>query len=300
MPVPYTKPWLSVPDQIAKLQGYGLIINDVPDATLFLEHLNYYRLSGYGLAFEKSRHVYIPGTSFELIRQSYEFDRALRDLLTEALEIIELDMRTVVAHSFAKTHGPFGHKDPINFFTTFAHRNWLNIVKEETKRSRELFVQHYKKNYSEYPILPIWEATEIMSFGALSRMYHGMVKADQKNVASRCHIQPATLGSWLHHLVYVRNLCAHHSRLWDRVWVIKPDLPAGKAWLPPGLPGNGRLFATLLLQNTLLRRCAAEQTFVADWRKRVASLITGQSPAVSNAALKMDLPADWQNHTLWN
>ena len=299
MSVPYTKLWLSVPDQVAKLQGYGLIINDVPAATLFLEHLNYYRFSGYCLAFEQVRHVFNSGTTFDQVRQSYEFDRALRDLLTEALEIIELDVRTTVAHSYAKTHGPFGHRAALNFFTTFDHADWLRKVKYETKRSKELFVEHFKKTYKEYPILPIWEATEIMSFGALSLMYHGMNKADQKHVVARYGLQPAVLGSWLHHLVYVRNLCAHHSRLWDRVWAIKPELPPGKLWMPPGVPSNGRILAALFIQNTLLRHCKAEQAFAADWRARVEALLANQLPNVPNASLLMDLSPSWHNHPLW-
>jgi abortive infection bacteriophage resistance protein len=300
MPIPYTKPWLSVPDQIAKLTGYGLIIADVPAATTFLEHFNYYRFSGYCLAFEQSRHVLIPGTTFEQIRQAYEFDRALRDLVTESLEIIELDVRTTVAHSFSKSHGPFGHKDPALFFKTFDHKKWLSSICSETKRSSELFVKHFENNYSEYPLLPIWEATEIMSFGGLSRMYHGMKKTDQRDVSYRYHLQPATLGSWLHHLVYTRNLCAHHARLWDRVWTIKPDLPAGKLWLPPGVPSNGRLFASLLIQNALLRCCSAEQAFVSLWRGRVESLLSSQMPTVQDANRKMDLIIDWSAHPLWS
>jgi len=45
----------------------------------FLRHINYYRFSGYGLAFEQSRHQFILGTTFGQIRDTYEFDRALRD-----------------------------------------------------------------------------------------------------------------------------------------------------------------------------------------------------------------------------
>ena len=306
MPVPYTKTWLSISGQVQKLKDAGLVIRDDTAASLFLQHINYFRFSGYALAFEKSRHVFIPGTTFEQIRLAYEFDRALRDFVTESLEIIELDLRTAVAHTFAQTHGPFGHTLASNFMPVFdhpkreyTHADWLEKVRNEVRRSRSLFIDHFKAHYLEYPDLPIWETTEIMSFGALSRMYRGMNKPDQKRVSSRYGLQPATLGSWILHLVYVRNLCAHHARLWDSLWSIKPDLPAGNIWMPPLLPGNGRLFATLLIQNTLLRNCPSEKNFANGWRLRVETLITQHAPAAPSAALKMGLPSDWRAHPSW-
>lgn len=244
----------------------GLVIRDETTAELFLQHINYFRFSGYALAFEQTRHVFISGTTFEQVRLAYEFDRALRDLVTESLEVIELDLRTAVAHTFSQTHGPFGHTAASNFMTVFdhpkreyTHADWLEKLQGEVRRTRNLFIDHYKEHYQEYPDLPIWESTEIMSFGALARMYRGMKKEDQKRVSSRYGLQPATLASWILHLVYVRNICAHHARLWDCLWSIKPDLPAGKIWEPPLLTGNGRLFATLLIQNALLCHCTAEK-----------------------------------------
>jgi abortive infection bacteriophage resistance protein len=300
MSIPYQKPWLPIGDQLQKLRTGGLQIADDAAAAGFLRHLNYYRFTGYGLAFEQSRHHFIPGTTFEQIRHAYEFDRALRDLFTESIEVIELDLRTTIAHTFGETYGPFGHVDQTHFFEQATHPDWLSKLRAETKRSRELFVAHYKTKYQEYPDLPIWVATEVMSFGALSMMFAGMHKADQKRVAARYGLQPLTLASCIHHLVYVRNLCAHHARLWDRVWAIKPDLPAGKFWLSPHLPDNSRLFASLLLQSTLLRRIRTEQTFAQGWGQRMQSLIGTQLPTCPDPLIKMGLPKDWANNPLWS
>ncbi len=295
----YRKTWLSVAEQLEKLTNRGLVIVDQDEATDFLSHLNYYRFTGYGLAFEKPRHTYLPGTTFEQIRQAYAFDCALRDLFTESLELIEVDLRTTIAHTFGESHGPFGHIDPNRFYRAADHPDWLAKLRGEAKRSRELFIEHYKVTYQEFPDLPIWIATEVMSFGALSRMFEAMEKSDQKRIASRYRMQPLTLASCIHHLVYVRNVCAHHSRLWDRVWAIKPDLPAGKLWSPPHLPDNTQLFASLLLQSALLRQIPVEQNFVHDWRQRVQDLIENQRPSCSNPLRKMGLPNQWHQHPLW-
>lgn len=300
MTVPYTKPWLSVSGQIEKLKTYGLVVQDHQSASEFLEHLNYYRFSGYGVAFEKVRHVFLTGTTFEDIIDAYYFDRALRDLVTESLEVIELDLRAALAYDFGQHYGAFGHASQDSFFHRFKHKAWLDKLYDETKRSDEAFVKHYRNTYSEFPDLPIWVATEIMSFGALSRMYSGMIKADQKTIAARYGMQPRTLQSWMHHLVYVRNLCAHHVRLWDRIWAIRPDLPPGHNWRPPLLPTNQHLFVTLLVQAKLLGQCPAEKNFSTEWRNRIECLIEKKKPRTARADQLMGLPANWKDHPVWS
>ena len=311
MKVPYGKKWQSISKQLQKLEDAGLFIEDTAAAESFLRHLNYYRFSGYGLAFERTRHQFVSGATFEQIRHAYEFDRALRDLVYESMEVIELDIRTTVAYTFGETYQAFGHSDANNFYNVtkqaagakaqaaFNHKQWHSSLKSETKRSSERFIQHFKTKYSEHPDLPIWVATEIMSFGTLSRMIEGMLKPDLKRIASHYKLQPLTFISCLHHLVYVRNLCAHHARLWDREWAIKPDLPLGKLWSPPLLPGNERLFASLLLQRSMLKACPAEQTFADDWRNRVQQLIETRLPQCPASLAHMGMPQDWQQHPIW-
>lgn len=242
----YSKMWLSHADQVQLVQQRGLVVSDVPKAEQFLAHLNYYRFSGYCLAFESRRHTFEAGTTFEQVVEAYQFDLTLRDLLTEALEVVEVDLRAAIAFHFGDQYGAFGHTDAANFFARLDHQDWLNRLRDEARRSSELFVKHFKQTYTEFPDLPVWIVTEIMSFGGLSIMVKGMVRRDQRAIAGQYGLQGRILQSWMHHLVFVRNLCAHHSRLWDRVWAIKPTLPHGNDWQPPALRSNRHLFATLV------------------------------------------------------
>lgn len=294
----FAKPWLSCADQVALLQSRGLVVRDPTAAAAFLLHVNYYRFSGYCVAFESSRHAFLPNVTFEQVQASYEFDRVLRDLVTEALELVEVDFRSAISHHFGQRHGPFGHTDPVAFFRRFQHAVWFAKLQEETGRSREPFVTHYKTNYAGTPDLPVWMATEVMSFGALSLMFSGMLRDDQRVIAARYGLQPNHLRSWMHHFVYVRNLCAHHSRLWDRVWAIKPNLPPGKYWSRPLLTGNDRLFATLLALYALLRRCPAVSPFDEEWRTRLHAHIANPPKAPRPLEL-MGLTADWNEHPAW-
>lgn len=294
----YQKPWLSFRDQVALFQSRGLVIADLSAAEDFLRHTNYYRFSGYCVAFEAARHQFQAGTTFEQVQDVYEFDRILRDYVTEALEVVEIDFRTAVAYHFGQTHGPFGHTNPANFFKRFDHHTWLGRLHDESTRSKERFVEHFRLQYSGFPDLPVWVITEIMSFGGLSKMCNGMLRSDQKAIAHQYGLQPRDWVSWLHHLTYVRNLCAHHARLWDRQWSISPYLPGARHWQPPAVPSNKRLFVTLLILHYLMKRCPSVARFAADWRGRVETLID-QAPPMSGASALMGLGTNWKTHPLW-
>lgn len=294
----YRKPWLSHADQTATLVARGLTVTDRTAAETFLSHVNYYRFSGYCLAFEQPRHAFLGRVTFEDIAGAYAFDVALRDLLTEALEVIEIDVRSCLAYHFGKTHGAFGHTDAANFFGKFDHVDLMKRLREEANRSSELFIRHFQSSYDEYPDLPVWMLTEVVSFGTMTRMYRGMVRIDQQHVASRYALQPDVFGTVLLHLVYVRNLCAHHSRLWDRAWSVKAKLPAKPQWQPPIMPGNNRLYSTVVLTQHLLSNCHAIGTFAHEWKSRLFSLMN-HPPNTPRAMSCMGMPASWDQHPVW-
>jgi abortive infection bacteriophage resistance protein len=294
----FAKPWLSYADQVQLLLQRGLVVADPTAAEQFLSHLNYYRLSGYCLAFEDSRHQFVAGTTFEQVVEAYQFDLTLRDLVTEALEVIEVDLRAAIAYHFGQKYGAFGHTAPASFFKNFHHGDWLDRLREEAQRSNELFVTHFKNNYSEFPDLPVWIVMEVMSFGGLSRMVSGMDKLDQRALGNRYGFQARVMWKTTHHLTYVRNLCAHHSRLWDRAWAIKPELPAGKNWTVPLLPGNNKLFCTLLLLRQIMKRIPAIATFASEWKDRVETHL-GSPPSSADRFNRMGLTANWNQHPVW-
>jgi abortive infection bacteriophage resistance protein len=297
--VPYDKPWLSTADQVARLAQRGLSVNDIPAAEAFLSHVNYYRFSGYCLAFEDQRHQFRNGTRFEDVREAYFFDVKLRDIVLEALEVIEIDFRTTVAHAFSRSHGAYGHTDASVFYPRFNHAEWLEAIRQEASRSRELFVTHFRGKYQDFPDLPIWIATEVMSYGSLSRMYDGMKKEDQKAAAINYQVhKPRVLSSVMHHFVYVRNICAHHARLWDKFWSIKPIAPQGHMWQSPSVPDANRLFLTLLLIYHLLKRCSSLGDYPQTWKERLHPLLQSP-PSTTDPYAVMGMPPRWDQHPVW-
>ena len=293
----YSKPWLSVEDQVQLLETRGLKLGDRKEAIQFLRHVNYYRFSGYCLAFQKVSSAF-ENVQFIEIQNAYKFDVALRDVLTEALEVIEIDVRANLALIFGQRYGAYGHTVRANFRTTFKFEEWTSKIHEEADRSKELFVTHFRNQYAGFPNLPCWVVTEIMSFGSLSQMYEGSLDQCQTPIASRYSMQKGDLESALHHLSYVRNVCAHHCRLWDRQWNISPKLPHNQYWLPPLVPRRDRLFVTILLIYRILKRCPLQTGFAIEWRRRINDLLR-TPPSAPNALSRMGMPADWFNHPYW-
>ena len=55
-------------------------------------------------------------------------------------------------------------------------------------------------------------------------------------------------------MTYVRNICAHHARLWNREFAIKPDilLKPKRSWMQPAYNINQRTFYFLSILKYLL------------------------------------------------
>lgn len=297
---PYAKPALSFADQLALLQRRGMAIVDPATAVTRLASISYYRLSAYWYSFRQRdasgaiQSHFVTGTSFDTVLEFYEFDRRLRLLVMDALERVEVAVRTAVAYRLGSTYGAFGHEDPANFHPQFDHANWIQALRDETTRSRDAFVEHYKTNYTGYPAMPIWMTTELISLGSLSRLYRGMTSADKHAVATHFSIHPKRLQDWLHVLTYVRNVCAHHSRLWNRELAIIPSFMQEAEWRPPLLPRRDRLFCVLLMLRFLLEQSGNG----ADWRDACNALL---APIVTEPRWRraMGFPENWSAHPIW-
>jgi abortive infection bacteriophage resistance protein len=298
--LPYGKPALSYAQQVAQLVARGMAVSEPLAAEAFLSKTSYYRLSAYWYPFRlrnadgSVQDAFEAGTSLDHVIQLYEFDRELRLLVLDALERVEVAVRTAVTHELAMTHGAFGHEVAAHFHPQFNHAVWLNKLRTETGRSTDAFVDHFQSRYSDYPALPIWMCTEVVSIGALSLLYKGMQNKDKAAVAATFGMHPKRLQDWLHVLSYVRNVCAHHSRLWNRELAIKPRSMPEPEWNAPLLPSNSRLFCVLLMLTILLNKSGGSLA----WRGQCTGLLRRLATAPRWRAA-MGLPSQWEEHPLW-
>ena len=299
--VPFTKPHLSFSAQLEKLKERGLIVANEETAIRCLSNINYYRLGTYWWSFEKSHddHTFNPGSTFEQVLDLYIFDRELRLLLLDAIERIEVALRTQWAYYLGlEEGGPHAHMNPDNFKSIkhFNHDQMKASLVQEAKRSKDKHIQQKLHKYEE-EAPAIWISCEAMSFGLLSKAYELIKKNHVKNrIAEHFLLKEKTLKSFLHHIVIVRNICAHHSRLWNRDFTIEFTLPnkmdsAYKSSFNCQKPK--KIYNTLVMLIYILDNIAPNNT----WSYRVKQLFE-KHPNISLA--HMGFPNDWLVRGAWS
>lgn len=291
---PFRKPATTYHQQIDKLQQRGMVINDDAAARYYLQHLNYYRLGAYWLPFEADHttHQFKPGTNFNDVLDLYIFDRELRLLVLDAIERIEVSVRCQWAYQLAHKHSPHAHLDAQLFDGKFWQGN-LDKLSKEVRRSDETFIKHHLATYVE-SLPPVWAVCEVMTLGLLSRWYNSLKpKATRRAIADVYSIDEKVLQSWLHHLSLVRNICAHHARLWNREFTIIPNMPKSKpAHLSAEfITGSRKLYNTLVI----LLHCMDIIAGQHHWRTRLKGLIDKHNISLA----EMDFPADWMSRGIW-
>lgn len=313
------KPWRSFADQLQLLQDRGLHVDNPAAALDYLERLGYYRLSGYwyplraidpaaSMAQGKAVRLdcFAPGSRFEDVVRLYVFDKKLRLLALDALERIEMAVRVDVAHLLGQ-RDPRAHENPDCLHGNFTkkviakgpdagktqHQVWLTKYQSMLHRARkEPFVAHHQQQYGT---LPIWAAIEVWDFGLLSKLFAGMRHADQQTIAAlySAPTGPA-FAQWLRSLNFIRNVSAHHSRLWNINVLEFSAVPA--AW--PGQVNNARPFFYFCLMQHLLRVICPNSS----WGQRFKTLLTNDFPAVANqqiSLLELGAFPGWKGWALW-
>lgn len=235
--VDYKKKPLSLDKQIKLLQERGLIVDDIDKAKSFLSNVSYYRFSAYTLPLEEKdasnirSHKFRADTTFARVVSLYEHDSKIRAALFSVLSDTEILFKSKIAHYLTtKYDDPFIHYDSsiINSHKLIEHASWITKLETEIQRTKETFIEHYKNKYKDFPKLPLWMSIEAMSMGALSKFYSILSNDIQKDIFVATftgNISYRVFASWLHSISYTRNLCAHHCRIFNRVFAIKPKIP---------------------------------------------------------------------------
>jgi len=296
----FAKPAISINDQIALLRRRGMVIDDNQRARHYLNYISYYRLRAYWLPFEvpagDGDHAFTPGTRFEDVLALYVFDRQLRLLVLDAVERVEIAIRGQWAHHMAMKYGPHGYlEESLYEDTRNFHARALASLSDEFKHSQDTFAQHYRGKYTKSQLPPVWMATEILSFGQLSKWIYNLERrADRQAVAKPFGLDEKVLCSLAHHISHVRNICAHHGRLWNKRFTVKMAVPKYPAKLPVAMRGADprKLHNTLVMLDYLLSVIAPG----SGWRKRLVQLI-GACPLADPQS--MGFPQDWRTRAAW-
>jgi abortive infection bacteriophage resistance protein len=294
----YTKPSLTSEQQADLLLSRGL----VADRELLIKRLrdvNYYRLSAYWYTFRKNGLDDLKeGTRFEVIWDNYVFDRQLRLLVMDAIERVEVSIKTRLTNYYTLSYGPFGYTDRANLpgISVDNHRKLMDKIHKEIYHSKENFVQHYLSKYSSETELPLWMAVEIMDFGSLLTLFRHTSHYLKRKISNDYGIAAKVLESWLLTLNYVRNLCAHHGRLWNRVLPYRPLIPYKKhrpEFHDPVIVKPDRIFSIISILNYMLLNIAPQ----SKWKQRFIQLIEKKHPGITIRF--MGFPENWRESVLW-
>ena len=305
----YTKPALDYHSQLQQLKDRGLIVENEPKALHLLEHLSYYRLSGYWypmLSTPKSTHNFKPNSTFTNAFKMYCFDRELKSLIMTEIEKIEIAVRAKMIHKMSIRHGAFWYLNSALFIDRSKLATSLSNLRREFSRSDETFIKTFKGKYLD-PLPPSWMILEVTSFGTLSNLYSNLLPGhDKRDIASYFGIDETTFQSWLHSFTYVRNVCAHHSRLWNKQMSISPQVPLTPVHsfltittipnrnpnLPPIL-NNNKVYFLLSILIYLLNTINPNHTF-----KQKLFILLEKYPMIHLPA--MGFPQGWESEEIWN
>ena len=172
----------------------------------------------------------------------------------------------------------------------------LAIVEKEVARSHDNFIKEHFRKYSEPELPPVWKTLEVVSMGTLSKLYSNFSDATAKHSIAREFglNHHKFLRSWLECLAVIRNCCAHHSRLYNRVFPIKPQMPVrlSGVWITDLSFREQTLYPQLCYLVYWLNSISADHTFVKDFKH-----LLHEHPSVNTRL--MGFPADWENEPLW-
>lgn len=327
--VEYSKPWLPISAQVDKLASRGVDVGTGNEAADLLRAIGYYRLTGYLYPFRRSERYaddegktrirvlndYLPGTSLHHAAQIIDFDRALRMLVLDGIERIEVSLRMQVGYVLGEI-SPFAHLHSATFVSSFTelyddpnsgkktskHSEWLRRVDARRDGSDEAFVAHFRDKYEGQ--MPIWALTEALELGHVGRLYSGLSNSLATKIAHEYGApSKKVMGSWIASLNYVRNVAAHHARLFNRKLVAAPSRPP--VGVVPALDhlrdqntakANFGLYNALAVTAYLLQSVDKQ----SGWPQRLVELVRTFPATPTFSIQTMGMHSSWEQLDLWH
>ena len=238
-----------------------MVIKDEARAKQILQNISYYRLSGYWypLLADKQRHLFKSGSTFERAYNLYKFDSELRKMILSEIEKIEVAVRTQLAYVMSQNYGGWWFQDTALFSNPARLAKTISNMDEELGRSGNLNSGRCKRQIAKY-------------FG----------------------VADTVMVSWLHAMTYIRNVCAHHSRLWNRTLGISPIMPRRTANPFVSLPAKGtrHVYFILAIIQYWLNIVNPSNTF----KTKIMALLS-KYPAIDISA--MGFPSNWEKEAFW-
>ncbi len=255
------KEFKTIDEQLNILCDRGLTVFDREKAKDFLLHNNYYRVSGFSLTL-RDHDKFFDNAQFQNIIDIYNFDYELRHILLKYIEKIEVSFKSIYSYFFSKQYGPLGYKDSCNFTAFDEYLVIINKSMDQLQKrlSHEAYLKHFIEDLHEE--VPLWAYIELFTISDISKLYkisHSQLKIDIANeFGLSVNGGYEILEKYMHGMTIIRNLCAHNSRLYNRLFITKPSLNSKEKKLlntdSEGIKDNAHLFGYIINMRRLLKR----------------------------------------------
>lgn len=293
----YTNPPLDIPALLSVLKNKGLKITDERKAEKFLENVSYFRFDAYLRPMEQpGMPKYKADASFDKAVSLYEFDSKLRLLIFSAIQTIEVSLRSKIINRFSLAHGAFWFMNPDMAVDKHKFTENLGALERELQRSKDDFIKEHYDKYGKEGYPPAWKPLDLASFGCLTKLYFNFADTPVKKKIARSYGIPQheILESWMKAINALRNACAHHGRIWNRIMPVMPQLPASlkQPWITDRPKIANRFYAVFCCVAYWLNAIQPDNTLANDFKVLLAS-----HPNVDITA--MGFPPQWGNEDLW-
>lgn len=222
----------TIEQQIEQLKSRGMVINEESDIHRWISTVGYYRLSGYWWMYEERyplcaprNHKFKENTSWEQVKHTYIFDQKFRRLISTGIEKIEVAVKASWAQYLATHYNTsHPHEDPSIFQKNVCEPSTIkgvstsfDLLVQAYQKSKERFALHYKTKYPTINTPPIWVSSLLLTLGELLNWMNGIKKRhDKRAIFANFPFDYKPMQSVLNNLRWVRNVCAHNGRLWNK------------------------------------------------------------------------------------
>ena len=294
----YLKEPLTTSQIIDVLKERGLFIEDEEKACRYLEHVSYFRFASYlrPMEIDTKSHKYKTTASFDKACCLYEFDMKLRELLFSAIQQIEISLRSKIINRFSLAYGPMWFINDSLATDKHKYVENLNTIERELQRSKDDYIKDHYKKYDSTTFPPSWKILELSSFGCLTKLYINFGDVYVKKKIARDYDVPQheILESWMKSVNVIRNICAHHGRIWNRIIPVMPQLPKTlkNKWIVEKPQLSNRLYTSLCCIAYWLNSINPNNSFISDFKT-----LLRKYPNVDTNA--MGFMKDWEREPLF-
>lgn len=310
----YSKSHLTFDKQLKLLESRGLVVGDRERALRTLAVAGYYNLGSYLYPFrihedDQRSDTFMSGAKFEDAVALYDFDRALRHLCLEGLEVVERAVKVSIAYRL-------GLRDTFAHATGSLHQSNSLVPEEGTTKSGDFDawqkkherqikrngVSHISRFADRYGTpFPIWVAVELMDFGDVSKLLGMVVRRHQNEVAHDFDVfDGRVFASWVRTLCHVRNISAHHDRLWNRELIDVPLQPGPRdSKVLDGVLGQQRLWSRTYTALLICGHLLVSIDPGTQWPTKLRTLLESAPDSPGGTHANLGAPDSWREHRIW-